>query len=363
MTPSLSIEESRPLAAEFFKKIGLLTGGGDCPGLNAAIRAVVRRAHQLGIGVFAVYEGFKGLVEGNVAPFPLRQASGILHVGGTILRSSRFNPFKSKENLQALRQEVKKRGLQGLVVIGGEGSLRLACDLTRKKIVRCIGIPKTIDNDVYGTDVTIGFQTAVNTATEAVDKLHTTAESHNVVMVVEVMGRHTGWIAASAGLAGGADLILMPEKRLNEESIRRIILNRHARGKKFSIVVVAEDARVVNNRGRVVVSMPTSRDDYGPIKSSGVGEGVARLIRRLTGFETRVVVLGHVQRGGSPTPEDRILATRFGVLAAELAAKNKWNRMTAIRNGKILSVPLNTVTGRIKKVDPGLYRLANYFFG
>ena len=345
------------------KRIGLLTGGGDCPGLNAAIRAVVRRSNQLGVEVFAVYDGFRGLVEGNIAAFPLRQASGILHVGGTILRSSRFNPFKTKQGLKALSGEVKNHSLAGLVVIGGEGSLRIASDLTRKKIVPCIGIPKTIDNDVYGTDVTIGFQTAVCTATEAIDKLHTTAESHNIVMVAEVMGRHTGWIAASAGLAGGADLILTPEKRVNDESIRRTILNRHARGKKFSIVVVAEDARVVDRRGRVIVSAPTLTDEYGPIKSSGVGEGVARLIGRLTGFETRVVVLGHVQRGGSPTPEDRILATRFGVLAAELAAKNKWNRMNAIRNGRIVSVPLKTVTERIKKVDPDLYRLAGYFFG
>lgn len=345
------------------KRIGLLTGGGDCPGLNAAIRAVVRRSHQLGIEVFAIYEGFKGLVEGSIAPIPLRQASGILPLGGTILRSSRFNPFKTKQSLQALRRQVQKQALSGLIVIGGEGSLRLASDLTRKKIVPCIGIPKTIDNDVYGTDVTIGFQTAVGTATEAVDKLHTTAESHNIVMVVEVMGRHTGWIAASAGLAGGADLILTPERVLNSNTIKKTIVNRHAQGKKFSIVVVAEDSRVVDGRGRTIVSAPTSRDEYGPIKSSGVGEGVARLIRKLTGFETRVVVLGHVQRGGSPTPGDRILATRFGVLAVELAAKNKWNRMTAIRNGQIVAVPLKTVTGRIKKADTELYRLASYFFG
>ncbi|MBI2339999.1 MAG: 6-phosphofructokinase [Deltaproteobacteria bacterium] len=345
------------------KRIGLLTGGGDCPGLNAAIRAVVRRANQLDIQVLGVYDGFKGLVEGSVAPFPLRQTSGILHVGGTILRSSRFNPFKNRQSLSVLARQVKERALSGLVVIGGEGSLRIANDLARKKIVPCIGIPKTIDNDVYGTDLTIGFQTAVATAAEAVDKLHTTAESHNVVMVVEVMGRHTGWIAVSAGLAGGADLILTPEKPLSAPAIKETIVKRHARGKKFSIVVVAEDARVTDDRGRILVSAPTGRDEYGPVKSSGVGAGVARLIGRLTGFETRVVVLGHVQRGGSPVPEDRILATRFGVLAAELTAKGKWNRMTALRNGKVLAVPLKTVAGRIKRVDPELYRLAGYFFG
>lgn len=344
-------------------RIGILTGGGDCPGLNAAIRAVVRRADQLGISCHAIYEGFKGLVEDHIAPFELRQTSGILPLGGTILKSSRFNPFKKRENLKLLAGNITKHQLTGLIVIGGEGTLRLAHQLQRELKIKCLGIPKTIDNDVWGTDFTIGFDTAVATATSAIDRLHSTAESHNVVMVVEVMGRHTGWLATFSGLAGGADLILIPEKPLSLEKISQTILSRHKGGKNFSIVVVAEDAHVSDSHGKWLVKTATEKDDYGPVKSSGAGEAVARLIHQKTSFETRVVVLGHVQRGGSPTPFDRILATRFGILVAELASQNKWNRLTALQNGKIVSIPLKNIRHQIKKADPEIYRLAACFFG
>ncbi len=344
------------------KRIGLLTGGGDCPGLNAAIRAVVRRGAQLDLEIYAVYEGFKGLASGNIKPFPIQKTSGILPLGGTLLRTSRFNPLKTKETAEQVRESIASHELEGLIVIGGEGSLRLTFDISRKLKIPCIGIPKTIDNDVWGTDATIGFDTAVETATQAIDKLHTTAESHNFVMVVEVMGRHTGWIALKSGLAGGADMILIPEVPVKLSAILNTLEHRKNHGKNFSILVVAEDAGVKDDRGRWLVKTPMQKDEYGHIKNSGAGNQVARLIHQKTGLETRVVVLGYVQRGGSPTPADRILATRFGLLAAEMAAAGKWNRMTVLRGNKVTSVPLSGVVRKIKKADVDLYRQASYFF-
>ncbi len=345
------------------KRLGLLTGGGDCPGLNAAIRAVVRRSSQLGFDVYGIYEGFKGLSLGAIRPLYSQHVSGILPVGGTILKSSRFNPFVNRASLLSLRRHIRDFKLDGLIVIGGEGTLRLSYELTRKKIIRCVGIPKTIDNDVMGTDFTLGFHTAVQTATEAIDKLHTTAESHNQVMVLEVMGRHAGWLALFSGLAGGADLILTPEKNMSEEHIMDLLVKRHTGGKSFSIVVVAEDAKVVDCKGRVILKAAESFDHYGAIKSTGMGAAVAQLIKKKTGFESRVVVLGHLQRGGAPVAYDRILATQFGVKAVELIAQNKWNTMVAIQGGKIVSTPLSSVAKKIKKADKKILKFAENFFG
>lgn len=339
--------------------IGLLTGGGDCPGLNAVIRAVVRRALNAGDRVFGIRRGWWGLIHDEMEPLALESVSGILHRGGTILKTSRTNPFKAEGDVARLRETVERRGIHAVIAVGGEDTLSVAHRL-HELGVSVVGVPKTIDNDLSGTDQTFGFDTAVAIATEAIDRLHTTAESHDRVLVVEVMGRHTGWIATCAGLAGGADFILIPEEPFDIEAVCHAIEARHARGKDFSIVVVAEGATPKD--GRLVVQSG-ELDEFGHARLGGIGFEVGRTIERLTGFETRVIVLGHLQRGGTPTAYDRILATRFGIAAVDLVANRQFGQMVSLRGQEIVAVPLKEAVARLKPVDLALYDTAKVFFG
>src|SRR5918992_3161705 len=297
----------------------MLTGGGDCPGLNAVIRAVARRSFDRGYDVVGVREGWRGLVEGIFQELGPREISGILPRGGTILGTTRTNPYREEGGVDAVLRNFASAPLDALVAIGGEDTLGVAARLHAEHGFPVVGVPKTIDNDLSGTDYTFGFDTAVWIATEAIDRLHTTAEAHNRVMVVEVMGRDTGWIAVMSGIAGGADMILIPEQPLTVEQACVELQRRHERGKDFSIVVVSEGYELSYDSGeRRTVVREAETDQFGHIRLGGVGEALARDIEERTGYETRVTVLGHVQRGGSPTPRDRILATRFGLKAADL---------------------------------------------
>ena len=337
----------------------MLTGGGDCPGLNAVIRAVVRASDAEGWDCVAVHEGWRGLVDGRFSDLGAQQVSGILPRGGTIIGTSRTNPFKLENGVERVLQNFRHRGLDALVAIGGEDTLGVAARLYADFGLPIVGVPKTIDNDLSGTDYTFGFDTAVTVATEAIDRLHTTAESHNRVMVVEVMGRHAGWIAVMSGIAGGADGILIPEQPVDFDEVAESIRKRHARGKNFSIVVISEGCELpgAEDSGEV--------DQFGHVTLSerGVGEVLGREIESRTGFETRVTVLGHVQRGGSPTPRDRVLATRFGLKAAELAFAGEFGQMAALRGDDIVAVPLAEATAELKTVPPAWYAVAQAFFG
>lgn len=345
------------------RRLAVVTGGGDCPGLNAAIRAVCRRAFRDGIEVIGIQDGFAGLHDGRTRKLSRLDVSGILTRGGTILRSSRFNPFRSPAVLKRCLAQWRKLRCEGLIVIGGNGSLGIAGDFWMKEGLPVLGIPKTIDNDVPGTDACIGFATAVQTAVDAIDRLHTTAESHNFVMVIELMGRHCGQLAAYAGLAGGADYILVPEKTVCADDLIASLKRRHSQGKNFSIVAVSEDARLTDSRGRVLVRTPTARDEYGHIKISGVGFKVAGLIQQRTGFETRCTVLGHLQRGGSPIAQDRILATRLGAAAVELAQQGIWGQMMAWRQGQVKPVELSVIkTEKAARLSTADHALAELFF-
>src|SRR5579862_721041 len=341
------------------KTIGMLTGGGDCPGLNAVIRAVVRSADAEGWESVAVLEGWRGMVEGRFRDLPMQEVSGILPRGGTIIGTSRTNPYKLDGGVEKVLQSFRDRELDALVAIGGEDTLGVAAKLYAEHGVPIVGVPKTIDNDLSGTDYTFGFDTAVTIATEAIDRLHTTAESHNRVMVVEVMGRHAGWIAVMSGIAGGADVILIPERPVDIEEVCEDIGRRHRRGKNFSIVVVSEGCELpgAEDKGEV--------DQFGHklLAKRGVGETLAGQIEERTGFETRVTVLGHVQRGGSPTPRDRVLATRFGLKAAKLAFAGEFGQMAALRGDDIVAVPLSEATAELKTVPPSWYAVAQAFFG
>jgi ATP-dependent phosphofructokinase / diphosphate-dependent phosphofructokinase len=339
-------------------KVGILTGGGDCPGLNAVIRAVVRRSHQRGHEVVGIREGWRGLVDGRFQPLGSREVTGLLPRGGTILGTSRTNPYKT-EAVDAVLRNFEQEGLEALVAIGGEDTLGVAARLHAEHDFPVVGVPKTIDNDLSATDYTFGFDTAVFICTEAIDRLHTTAESHNRVMVVEVMGRHTGWIAVMSGIAGGADVILIPEHPISVEEACDDIRRRHARGKDFSIVVVSEGYELEG---------PTDEselDEFGHVRLSerGVGARLAQEIERQTGFETRVTVLGHVQRGGSPTPRDRVLATRYGLKAGDLVDEGRFGRMAALHGDSIVDVSLEEATAELKTVPEDWYAVAKAFFG
>src|SRR5262245_22208907 len=289
--------------------VGVLTGGGDCPGLNAVIRAATRRSLDRGHEVIGVREGWRGLVEGRFHELGSREISGILPRGGTIVGTSRTNPFNIDGAVEHVVRNFGRQGLDALVAIGGEDTLGVAARLFAEQDLPVVGVPKTIDNDLSATDYTFGFDTAVFIATEAIDRLHTTAESHNRVMVVEVMGRNTGWIAVMSGIAGGADVILIPEHPITIEDACDEIRRRHDRGKDFSIVVVSEAYELTSDQG--VVTQESATDQFGHVRLGGVGAELAQQIEERTGYETRVTVLGHVQRGGSPTPRDRVLATRY----------------------------------------------------
>src|SRR5437764_4145317 len=340
-------------------RIGILTGGGDCPGLNAVIRAVGRRAFTRGWEALGVREGWRGLVEGIFMPLGPREISGILPRGGTILGTTRTNPYKVEGGVDKVLQNFAGAGLDALVAIGGEDTLGVAARLFAERQFPVVGVPKTIDNDLSSTDYTFGFDTAVWIATEAIDRLHTTAESHNRVMVVEVMGRHTGWIAVMSGIAGGADVILIPELPISLDEACDDIRRRHERGKDFSIVVVSEGFELegASERGDV--------DQFGHVRLSerGVGAALAREIEQRTGYETRVTVLGHVQRGGSPTARDRVLATRYGLKAADLVEERKFGRMAALQGDSIVDVPLKDATAELKTVPEDWFAVARAFFG
>jgi phosphofructokinase-like protein len=345
-------------------RAGILTGGGDCPGLNAVIRAVARRLHTSGWDVVGVREGWRGLVESKLEELGPREVSGILPRGGTILGTSRTNPFKLDGGVDAVLRTFAENDFDALVAIGGEDTLGVAARLHEDRGFPVVGVPKTIDNDLSGTDYTFGFDTAVSVCTEAIDRLHTTAESHNRVMVVEVMGRHTGWIAVMSGIAGGADVILIPEHPVSVEDACKEITRRHARGKDFSIVVVSEGYELTYESGeRRQVTQEAAADAFGHVRLGGVGDALALEIQERTGYETRVTVLGHVQRGGSPTPRDRILATRYGLKAADLVLMGSWGRMAALHGDDIVDVSLGDATAELKTVPPKWYDVAKAFFG
>jgi len=338
-------------------RIGVLTGGGDCPGLNAVIRAVARRSWMDGHEVVGVREGWRGLIEHQFVPLGRDEISGLLPRGGTIIGTSRTNPYKVEGGIERVRDAFSE--LDALIVIGGEDTLGVASKMHAEFGAPVVGVPKTIDNDLSGTDYTFGFDTAVAICTEAIDRLHTTAESHNRVMVVEVMGRHAGWIAVHSGIAGGADVILIPERPVDIDQVCSEIKRRHGRGKNFSIVVVSEGCELpgAEDKGEV--------DQFGHklLAMRGVGETIGVEIESRTGFETRVTVLGHVQRGGSPTARDRILATRVGLKAADLVEAGEFGQMAALRGDDIVAVSLAEATAELKTVPDAWYDVARPFFG
>jgi phosphofructokinase-like protein len=350
------------------KKIGILTGGGDCPGLNAVIRAVVRKSiRDYNYQVLGILEGWRGLMEyGLTMELNLDKVSGIIHRGGTILKTSRTNPFNVKDGVKKIIDKKKALGLGAIIAVGGEDTLSVAAKLAEEGI-EIVGVPKTIDNDIWGTDYTFGFDTAVNIAMDAIDRIHTTAESHNRVMVVEVMGRHAGWIAIEAGIAGGADFILIPEKPVDLEKVCEAICKRHERRRDFSIVVVAEGAKIATGedekKEEILVVQEEEKDAFGHVRLGGIGKILASEIQKRTGFETRFVILGYIQRGGTPTAFDRMLGTRFGVAAVDLVHQGEFGKMVTLRGNRIESIDLKDVTSKSKQIDDQLYEIAEVFFG
>ncbi len=342
-------------------RIGVLTGGGDCPGLNAVIRAVVRKGIDVhGHEFFGFKYGWAGVLSGEGLELDHATTRGILPRGGTILGTSRTNPFKEDgAGVDGVLAGMKKAGVEALIPIGGEDTLGVAGKLAEAG-VPVVGVPKTIDNDLAGTDFTFGFQTAVQIATDAIDRLHTTAESHNRVIVVEVMGRHAGWIAAYSGMAGGADAILVPERPFDIEQVCDHLRRRHAKGRLFSIVVVSEgahpaDAEAASATGQV--------DAFGHARLGGVAVQLEGEIEERTGYETRMTILGHVQRGGTPNAYDRVLATRFGVAAVDAVTRGDTGKMVALRGTDIICVPLAEALAEPKLLDPAFFETAEVFFG
>jgi len=336
-------------------RIGILTGGGDCPGLNAAIRAVVKRGtSEHGCSIVGFRNGWQGVIDGDARPLTRDDVSGILVVGGTMLGTARCHPHKVEGGMEAVRDTVLNEKLDGLICIGGDGTLKAAGKVSAATGIPVIGIPKTIDNDVVGTDAAIGFDTAVTVATEAIDRLHSTAESHNRVMVVELMGRHSGWIAVTSGMAGGADIILAPEEPFDIEVIAKKIKHRH-RYKNFSIVAVAEGA--IPAEGSNWTGGPTIDGKGNPIAGS-IGHEVTKAIEELTGFPTRLTVLGYTQRGGIPTAADRLLGTRFGIAAIDAIVAGETGKFTALRGEKIVLEDFSVMSGKTKWVPKELLEAA-----
>lgn len=346
------------------KTVGILTGGGDCPGLNAVIRAAVRKGiTQYDYRFKGIQKGWKGMMECDWEPLGLEEISGILPKGGTILGTSRTNPFKEGDGGETVADNMRRMKLDALIAIGGEDTLGVARKLNDLE-VPVVGVPKTIDNDLNGTDYTFGFDTAVNIVTEAIDRIHTTAESHNRVMVLEVMGRHSGWIALHAGLAGGADMILIPEQKYTVDEIVQTIQKRHSRGKDFSIVVVAEGVMLqAEEKDDEFVVQEAGLDEFGHVKLGGIGQVICNEVEQRTGYETRVTVLGHLQRGGTPTAFDRVLGTRFGVAAIDLVQTENFGNMVSLQGNEIVSIPLFEAVDKLKVVDQDFYDLARVFFG
>ena len=343
-------------------KVGMLTGGGDCPGLNAVIRAIVRKGSFHYEDEFVGFlEGWRGLLEDKSMPLDLSSVGGILPRGGTILRTSRTNPAKKPDGLDKCIATLKKHKIDALIAIGGDDTLSVAQKL-HERGVKVVGVPKTIDNDLAGTDYTFGFDTAVNVVTEAIDRVHTTAEAHNRVMVVEVMGRNAGWIAIHSGVAGGADVILIPERPFDIDEVAETIRLRHARGRYFSIVVVAEGAKFstdMDPKHGAPILQDSEKDEFGHSRLGGIANILAQEIERRTGFETRTVVLGHIQRGGSPSAFDRVLATRYGLGAIDMVHRGEFGRMAALRGNKIISVPLADAIAKNRTVDQEMIDVAS----
>ena len=342
-------------------RVGMLTGGGDCPGLNAVIRGIVRRGAQLGDHEFVGFRnGWAGAIAGSVTELTPQSTAGILPRGGTILGSSRTNPYKEDGGAEQIVATLAAHGVDALIPIGGEDTLGVARRLHEEQGVPIVGVPKTIDNDLGGTDFTFGFQTAVQIATDAIDRLHTTAESHHRVMILEVMGRHAGWIATYSGMAGGADAILVPERPFDVEAVCASIERRHGGGRTFSIVVVSEgatpaDGMEIGHGGQV--------DAFGHVRLGGIAVELEREIERRTGFESRMTILGHIQRGGTPTAYDRVLATRFGVAAMDAVADGAFGQMVGLHATDMVCVGLDEALREPKLLDPSLYETAEVFFG
>jgi len=341
-------------------RVGILSGGGDAPGTNAVIRAVVRKGLQhYSDEILGIKDGWRGLLEGEFVPLNMEAITGILTRGGSILGFSRTNPFKYECGVEKILKNLEKSGIDSIIVIGGDDTLSVAHRLGDYGI-KCVGVPKTIDNDLWGTDCTFGFNTAVSIATEALDRLHSTAEAHQRVIILEVMGRYTGWIALEAGIAGGADAILIPEKPFEIDEICDYIRHRQRRGRNFSVIIVAEGAKP---KGGKEIVYGDSVDEFGHVRLGGVGYYLGKEIEKRMAIETRVVILGHIQRGGTPTAFDRSLATRFGIAAIDFVHEGKFGYLTALQGNKIIPVPLKEIAGKRKTVDPELYEIANVFFG
>jgi ATP-dependent phosphofructokinase / diphosphate-dependent phosphofructokinase len=340
-------------------RLGVLTGGGDCPGLNAVIRAIVRKGiDAYGHAIVGFRDGWRGVLDYEFEDLTVESTRGILHRGGTILGTSRTNPFKHDGGAERVESTMRNLNLDGLIAIGGEDTLGAAHRLNENG-VNVLGVPKTIDNDLNGTDVTFGFDTALQVASEAIDRLHTTAESHHRILVVEVMGRHAGWIALHSGVAGGADVILIPELPFDIDDVCGLLRRRKARGRNFSIVVVAEGATAKD--GQTIAEQQT--DEFGHPRLGGVGHSLEREIEARTGFETRATVLGHVQRGGTPTARDRVLATSFGLAAIDAAHEGRWGMMPALHGTRIELIALADAVAELRTVPPADYEAFNALFG
>ena len=341
--------------------IGILTSGGDCPGLNAVIRGAVRKALTIGFKPYGIYSGWKGIIDGNYKELTLNDVSGIVNRGGTIIGSSRYSPFEQVNGEELLIEKMKESPLDAIICVGGEGSMHVA-QMAYEAGINVVGVPKTIDNDIYGTDYTFGFDTAVNIATEAVDRLHTTAESHHRVMILEVMGRHAGWIALYSGIAGGADAIVIPEKKITIDDILEVVQSRAERGKLFSIIVIAEGAEYIMDEIKDIYIAENKFDDFGRKRLGGIANYLAEEIEKRSGFESRATILGYVQRGGMPTAFDRMLGTRFGVYSVRMAQEGKFGRMAALKGSSIDDITIKEAISKLKTVDLSIYQTAEVFF-
>ena len=345
------------------KKVAILTGGGDCPGLNAVIRAATLKLVRAGYEMVGVRHGWRGLLENEYMPLDIESTADILTKGGTILRTSRTNPMKQEGGVELIVDNLQKNDIWATIAIGGDDTLGVANKLHAEHSLNMVGVPKTIDNDLSGTDYTFGFDTAVQIATDCIDRLNTTAESHDRAIVVEIMGRHTGWITVMAGIAGGADVVMLPEFDISVAEVCDILKRQRAGGKNFNIVAVSEGAKLVTREGEEKMVVQSDEvDAFGNVKLGGVAELLAKEIERRTGFETRATVLGHIQRGGTPTARDRILATRFGARAADMVIAGDWGNMAALQGDEIVPVPLSVAVGERKLVRPEYWDLARTFF-
>ncbi|MBU0567696.1 6-phosphofructokinase [bacterium] len=345
------------------KKVGILTGGGDAPGLNAVIRAVVCKAEAEGYEVIGIKDGWAGLLEKETMPLTKEDVAGIHSVGGTIVGTSRTNPFKTEDGPAKALKNFNELGLSALIAAGGDDTLGAAYKLFQEGL-KVVGVPKTIDNDLSCTDQTFGFDTAVSIATEAIDRLHTTAKSHHRILIVEIMGRHAGWIALESGLASGAHVILIPEVKVNLDEVCEIIKRRYENGENYCLIAASEGATFeMEGTATAHILQAKELDEFGHVRLGGIGKALEKILSKTTGFEARSVVLGHLQRGGSPTAFDRNLGTRLGVKAMDLVAKEKFGQMAALYKGEVTNVDLARAVGELKTVPKELYEMAKLFFG